>query len=59
MTMMKFHGKGAFLENAYYKQLTRLSKWVYTGVVEPKLLYACMTWEKSINTPQQLKKIKA
>ena len=37
----------------------KLSKWAYTGVVRPKLLYACMTWGNSINTLQQLKKIKA
>ena len=37
----------------------KLSKWAYTGVVRPKLLYACMTWGNSINTIQQLKKIKA
>ena len=22
----------------------RLSKWAYTGLVRPKMLYACMTW---------------
>ena len=38
---------------------SRLSKWAYTGVVRPKLLYACMTWGNSINTIQQLKKLKA
>ena len=37
----------------------KLSKWVYTGVVRPKLLYACMAWGNSINTIQQLKKLKA
>ena len=37
----------------------KLSKWAYTGVVRPKLLYACMTWGNSINTIQQLKKLKA
>ena len=37
----------------------KLSKWAYTGVVRPKLLYACMTWGNSINTVQQLKKLKA
>ena len=36
----------------------KLSKWAYTGVVRPKLLYACITWGNSINT-QQLKKLKA
>ena len=36
----------------------KLSKWAYTGVVRPKLLYACMTWGNSINTVQQLKKLK-
>ena len=30
----------------------KLSKWAYTGVVRPKLLYACMTWGNSINTAQ-------
>ena len=35
----------------------KLSKWAYTGVVRPKLLYACMTWGNSINTVQQLKKL--
>ena len=28
----------------------KLSKWAYTGVVRPKLLYICMTWGNSINT---------
>ena len=37
----------------------KLSKWAYTGVVRPKLLYACMTWGNSINTVYQLKKLKA
>ena len=37
----------------------KLSKWAYTGVVRPKLLYACMTWGNSINTMQQLKNLKA
>ena len=36
----------------------KLYKWAYTGVVRPKLLYACMTWGNSINTIQQLKKLK-
>ena len=36
----------------------KLSKWAYTGVVRPKLLYACMTWGNSISTVQQLKKLK-
>ena len=35
------------------------SKWAYTGVVRPKLLYACVTWGNSMNTVQQLKKLKA
>ena len=35
----------------------KLSKWAYTGVVRPKLLYACMTWGNSINTIYQLKKL--
>ena len=30
----------------------KLSKWAYTGVVRPKLLYACMTWGNAINTVQ-------
>ena len=34
-------------------------KWAYTGVVRPKLLYACMTWGNAINTLQQTKKLKA
>ena len=37
----------------------KLSKWAYTGVVRPKLLYACIAWGNSINTIQQLKKLKA
>ena len=37
----------------------KLSKWAYTGVVTPKLLYARMTRVNSINTIQQLKKLKA
>ena len=37
----------------------KLSKWAYTGEVRPKLLYACMTWVNSINTVQQMKKLKA
>ena len=37
----------------------KLSKWAYTGVVRPKLLYACMTWGNAINTLQQTKKLKA
>ena len=37
----------------------KLSKWAYTGMAGPKLLYACMTWGNSINTMQQLKKLKA
>ena len=37
----------------------KLSKWTYTGVVRPKLLYACMTWSNLINTICQLKKLKA
>ena len=37
----------------------KLSKWAYTGVVRPKLLYACMTWGNSINTLQQIKKAKS
>ena len=37
----------------------KLSKWAYTGVVKPELLYACMTWGNSLNTIQQLKKLKA
>ena len=36
----------------------KLSKWAYTGVVGPKLLYACMTWGNSINTMQQMKTLK-
>ena len=36
----------------------KLSKWAYTGVVRPKLLYACMTWGSAINTLQQAKKLK-
>ena len=38
---------------------SKFSKWAYTGVARPKLLYACMTWGNSINTIQQLKKLKA
>ena len=30
----------------------KLSKWEYTVVVRPKLLYACMTWGNAINTVQ-------
>ena len=37
----------------------KLSKWAYTGVVRPKLLYACMAWGNSINIICQLKKLKA
>ena len=37
----------------------KLSKWAYTGVVRPILLYACMTWGNAISTVQQLKKLKA
>ena len=37
----------------------KLFKWACTGVVRPKLLYACMTWGNSINTVQRLKKLKA
>ena len=37
----------------------KLSKWAYTGVVRPKLLYACMTWGNAVNTAQQIKKLKA
>ena len=33
----------------------KLSKWAYTGVVRPKLLYACMTLGNAINTLQQTK----
>ena len=36
----------------------KLSKWECTGVVRPKLLYTCMTWGISINTVQQMKKLK-
>ena len=36
----------------------KLSKWAYTGVVRHNLLYACMAWGNSINTLQQLKKLK-
>ena len=43
-----------------YAPKPKLSKWAYTGVVRPKLLYARMTWGNSINnTIQQLKKLKA
>ena len=35
----------------------KLSKWAYTGVVRPKLLY--MTWGNSIKTVEQMKKLKA
>ena len=35
----------------------KLSKWADTGVVRPKLFYACMTWGNTINTIQQLKKL--
>ena len=31
----------------------------YTGVVRPKLLYACLAWGNAINTIQQLKQLKA
>ena len=37
----------------------KLSKWAYTGVVRPKLLYACMTWGNAINSLQQTKQLKA
>ena len=37
----------------------KFSKWAYTGVVRPKLLYACMTWGNSINTIQQLTQLKS
>ena len=36
----------------------KLSKWAYTGVVRPKLLYACMTWGNAINTVQETKKLR-
>ena len=32
----------------------KLSKWAYTGVVRPKLIYTYMTWGSSINTVQQM-----
>ena len=41
-----------------YTPKPKLSKLAYTGVVRPKLLYACMTWGNSINTLQQLKSLK-
>ena len=28
----------------------KLSKWAYTGVIRPKLLYGCMIWGKCLNT---------
>ena len=42
-----------------YAPKLKLSKWAYTGVVRPKLLYTCMTWGNAINTVQQLKSLKA
>ena len=33
----------------------KLSKWAYTGVVRPKLLYTCITLGNSVNTIQQQK----
>ena len=36
----------------------KLSKWAYTGVIRPKLLYACMIWGNAINTVKQLKALK-
>ena len=41
-----------------YAPKPKLSKWAYTGVVRPKLLYACMTCGNSINTLQQMKSLK-
>ena len=29
----------------------KISKWVYTGVVRPKLLGICMTWKLNKHTP--------
>jgi len=36
-----------------------LIKWTYTGVIRPKLTYACMTWGHEIDTKFLIKKLKS
>ena len=38
------------------KAKPKLMRWIYTGVIRPKLPYACMIWGYKINTKLMLQK---
>ena len=40
-----------------HKAKPKLMKWIYTGVIRPKLTYACLIWGQKINTMILLQKL--